>query len=64
MTTGSVIEDFDVFEDGALGFVEGLELKAVDQLVLQRVPEALGNGVVVAAPTAPGTQRQAPMADR
>ena len=50
MTTGSIVEDFDVLEDRLLCFVASLEMTPVDQLVLQGVPEALRDSVVVAAP--------------
>lgn len=54
MATGSVVEDFDVLEYGAVGFVGSLELMTVDQFDLEGVPENFGDGmVVVAAGAAP-----------
>ena len=52
VASGAVVENFDVVEDRELGLVASLKVGSVDQLVLERVPEALGGGVVVAAAAA------------
>ncbi len=46
VASGSVVEDFDTLEDRALGFMASLKLMSVDHLVLERVPETLGNSIV------------------
>ena len=43
-----VIEDLDVFEDGGLGLLSGVEVVEMNEFILQRTEEALGAGVVVA----------------
>ena len=45
MSALAVVEDFDVLEDRSLCFIASLEMTPVDQLVLQGVPEALGDSV-------------------
>jgi hypothetical protein len=49
VATGLVVEDFNVLENGILGFSAKLEISSVDQLVLPGVPDALSDRVVVAA---------------
>ncbi len=49
MLTEAVVEDVDVLSDGVLGLVMSVELTPLDQLVLERVPEAFCGNVVVAA---------------
>ena len=52
MASGTVVEDFDIVEDFCPGLVASLKAGSVDQLVLERVPETFGGGVVIAATTA------------
>ena len=49
MNADSVVEDFDVFKYDLLRLGASLEMTAVDQLVLERVPETFSGSVVVAA---------------
>src|ERR1700691_603515 len=46
MTTLSIVEDFDVIEDGVGQFEPRLPLLSIEQLVLHARPERLHHGVV------------------
>ena len=51
MKPNAVVEDFDVFEDRALGLDSGGERTSVDELDLQRVPKAFDHCVIVTIAT-------------
>ena len=46
MTTLSIVEDFDVIEDGVGQFESRLPLLSIEQFVLHARPERLHHGVV------------------
>ncbi len=48
MESGSIIEGFDVVEDGAASFLEGGEALVVDDFIFEAAPEGFDEGVVVA----------------
>ena len=48
MESGSVIEDFDVIEDGGASLVAGGEAMMIDQFVFEAAKGGLDEGVIVA----------------
>ena len=56
----AVVEDFDVVEEGAGRLGTALKMGAVDEFFLERAPEALHGGVVVAVASAAHARRDFP----